>query len=356
VNLLNYSLKHGYSFQRWQNIVNVMIQKDPGTTKMHRLPVIHIYGANYNLLLGFKWRQMLHHGEKNQTIHQGQHGGRPGHEATTLILMEGLKNDIAYASRKSLINFNNDAASCYDRIIPALASLLERGQGLHRNVIFVNARTLKQAKYKLRTSTGVSAKFYSHCHAFPIYGTGQGSGNSPFIWCIISSTLFRCHEAKSHGATFSTPDKSTSVSLSMVGFVDDSTGQVNDFDNPIQPTPKELSEIMKHEAKLWNDLLWISGGLLELDKCSYHHIHFDFDVDGNASLRLGHVGPPITIPDNQSHAQIQIPSKSVLNSQKTLGHYKAPTGTGATQLQILKKKSNTLGQQVSTGPFNKHDA
>jgi hypothetical protein len=101
----------------------------------------------------------------------------------------------------------------------------------------------------------------------------------------------------------------------MVGFVDNSTGQVNDFDNPIQPTPKELcSEIMKHNAKLWNDLLWISGGLLELDKCSYHHIHFDFDVDGNASLRLGHVGPPITIPDNQSHAQIQIPSKSVLNS------------------------------------------
>jgi hypothetical protein len=36
----------------------------------------------------------------------------------------------------------------------------------------------------------------------------------------------------------------------MVGFVDDSTGQVNDFDNPIQPTPKELSEIMKDDAKL----------------------------------------------------------------------------------------------------------
>jgi hypothetical protein len=88
----------------------------------------------------------------------------------------------------------NDAASCYDRIIPALASLLGRGQGLHRNVIFVNARTLKEAKYKLRTSTGVSAEFFFHCHAFPIYGTGQGSVNSPVIWCIISSTLFRLLE------------------------------------------------------------------------------------------------------------------------------------------------------------------
>ena len=121
-------------------------------------------------------------------------------------------------------------------------------------------------------------------------------------------------------------------------------------------TPEELSEIMKHDAKLWNDLLWISGGLLELDKCSYHHIHFDFDNDGNASPRLGHVGPPITIPDNQSHANIEIPSKCVVNPHKTLGHYKAPSGNGASQLRILKNKSNTLGQQVSNGPFNKHDA
>jgi hypothetical protein len=125
----------------------------------------------------------------------------------------------------------------------------------------VNACTLKEAKYKLCTSTGVFvAEFYSHCYAFPIYGTGQGSGNSPIIWCIITSTLFRCHEAKSHGATFSSPNKSTSVSLSMIGLGNGSTGQVNNFENPTQPTPEELSVIMKLDAKLWNDLFWISGG------------------------------------------------------------------------------------------------
>ncbi len=170
-----------FSFPRWQNIVNVMIQKDPGNTKIHRLRVIHLYEADYNFLLGFKWRQLLHHGEENKTIHQGQHGGRPGHEATTLVFMEELKNNISYATRKSLINLDNDAASCYNEIIPALASLLGRSHGLHRNVIFVNARTLKEAKFKLRTSTGISDAYYSHCHTFPIYGTGQGSGNSPVI-------------------------------------------------------------------------------------------------------------------------------------------------------------------------------
>jgi hypothetical protein len=147
-----------------------------------------------------------------------------------------------------------------------------------------------------------------------------------------------------------------SVALSMVGFIDDSTGQINDFKSHAQPTPEELSEFMRHDAKLWNDLLWISGGLLELSKCSYHHIHFDFDTYCNATPRLGPMWPPINILDNQTNAKIIIPSKSVTNPHKTLGHYEAPTANSAMQLSILKTKSNKLGKQASTGPFNSRDA
>jgi hypothetical protein len=52
----------------------------------------------------------------------------------------------------------------------------------------------------------------------------------------------------------------------MVGFVDDSTGQVNHFAANIQPTPDALAELMKIDAQLWSDLLWVSGGRLELPK------------------------------------------------------------------------------------------
>ena len=53
--LLNYSLKFSHSYKPWRTIVNVMILKEPGNTKIHRLRVIHIYEADYNLLLGVKW-------------------------------------------------------------------------------------------------------------------------------------------------------------------------------------------------------------------------------------------------------------------------------------------------------------
>jgi hypothetical protein len=106
--------------------------------------------------------------------------------------------------------------------------------------VFVHAKTLEETKYKLKTRLGVSDEFYANCQAFPIYGTGQGSGNSPAIWCIVSSVLFSCHQEKAYGAFFCTPDKQTSVSLSMIGFVDDSTGQVNSFHDANQPTPEFL--------------------------------------------------------------------------------------------------------------------
>ena len=133
---------------------------------------------------------MLHDSDRAEVRHRGHFGGRPGCDALTPVFMEELKNEISHASRKSLINFDNDAASCYDRIIPALASLIGCKHGIHKHVVFMNARTLKEAKYKLKTLLGVSDEFYQNCTAYPIYGTGQGSVNSPVIWLIVSSTLF----------------------------------------------------------------------------------------------------------------------------------------------------------------------
>ena len=119
--------------------------------------------------------------EIRNTIHKGQVGGRAGHDANTLTFMEEMKNEISHCSQKPLINFDNDAAACYDRIIPNVANLIGRKKGLHRNITFVHAKTLVEVKLKLKTALGVSDDYYQHCNMFPIYGTGQGSTNSPTI-------------------------------------------------------------------------------------------------------------------------------------------------------------------------------
>eukprot|EP00957_Ditylum_brightwellii_P087289 6643414-Ditylum_brightwellii.AAC.1 len=78
---------------------------------------------------------------------------------------------------------------------------------------------------------GVSDDFYQHCEAFPVYGTGQGSTNSPIIWLIISSALFNIHNRLGNGATFCDTLQHVEVHIALVGFVIDTTGQSNDFQN-----------------------------------------------------------------------------------------------------------------------------
>jgi hypothetical protein len=164
-----------------------MILKEGHNHRIHRLRVLYLFESDYNLILGVKWRQLMCHAESHQTLNAGQYGSRSGREATGLNLLEVLKNEISHCSRKALLNLDNDA-SCYDRIIVALSSLINRKYGQHRQIVLVNASTLKHAKYKLKTELGVSKQGYSTCTLFPLHGIGQGSGNSPLIWCFISST------------------------------------------------------------------------------------------------------------------------------------------------------------------------
>ena len=95
--------------------------------------------------------------------------------------------------------------------------------GIHKDIVFVHASTLKEAEFKLKTSRKVSDTSYKHCLKFPIHGTGQGSTNSPIIWCFISSVAFTAHDDHAHGMTFSSPDASVFARINIVGFVDDST-------------------------------------------------------------------------------------------------------------------------------------
>eukprot|EP00957_Ditylum_brightwellii_P089964 6851272-Ditylum_brightwellii.AAC.1 len=151
------------------------MQKDKGNNKIHRICVIHTYKADHSVMTRIIWHNLIKSSEEQQTLNNNQVGGCAGRDANTMTLMKELKTDISQCSQKALINFDNDAALCYDRIIPNLANLIGKKKGLHRNITFVHAKILSKAKYKLKTVLGVSEDFYQHCTAFPIYGTGQGS-------------------------------------------------------------------------------------------------------------------------------------------------------------------------------------
>jgi hypothetical protein len=99
LDLLNYAIRHSYSYKRWHKVATFMIRKDPQASKIHRLRVIHMCEADLNLLLGVKWRSLTHHCMDNDLLHHGQFGGLPGRS----VFLEELQWETARASRRSLL-------------------------------------------------------------------------------------------------------------------------------------------------------------------------------------------------------------------------------------------------------------
>ena len=123
LSLINYALERGYSYKRWQQIVNSVLFKDPDNVRLHRTRIIHIYEADFNLAMGLKWRVATLQAEDLHTLNDGQYGSRTGRSAVEPVYIEELQCEISRATRKPLVLTNYDASSCYDRIIPNLGMI-----------------------------------------------------------------------------------------------------------------------------------------------------------------------------------------------------------------------------------------
>jgi hypothetical protein len=126
-------------------------QKERGNHKIHRLQVIHIYDADYNLLLCIKWQQAAQQASVHQHLHPCQNGSAPGKTAQDVVFAEELEHEISHATRTHLGKFGNDATSCYDRIHCFLANIVSQKHGLDQKICTVQGAALAQAKCHLRT-------------------------------------------------------------------------------------------------------------------------------------------------------------------------------------------------------------
>lgn len=347
--LMNYAIKHEYVYDRWLSVVNMMILKEEGNTKVHRLRVLHLYEADYNLLLGVKWRKLMHHAVDNNLLHDSQYGGVPGRDSITPVLITEMQYEITRATRKALVTLDFDATSCYDRIIESVASLAARSYGQNKSLCFIHASHLREARYLLKTQMGVSTEEFKHSRLFPIYGTGQGSANSPVIWCLISNRLFEAHETHSHGATFQSPDGQYKVQVNMIGFVDDTYSAVNMFDEK-KDRIEEILKKAQFDAQLWSDLLNSSGGALELPKVKFHVIHFGFDNTGKPVMLEPEEHHRIEVDGNDGDGRVELRPLGPHQARKMLGCHKEPSGTNKQAFEQVELNAMKKAKKV----YNSH--
>ena len=356
--LINYALERGYSYSRWQSIINTILFKEENNIRIHRTRVIHIYEADYNLVLSLKWRIAVYQAEALKVLNEGQYGSRPRRNAIDPVMIEEMQLEISRLSRRMFIQVNYDATACYDRIIPNLAMLASQKFGVHPMVTKCNATTLQKAKYKVRTELGISEEAYSHCLEDPIYGIGQGAGNSSNHWGFITSAAYDAYDTKATPATYQHPDRTNVTKVSIVGFVDDNNGQANKFDGPQNTEELQwLVEKSQENARLWAGLLEATGGALELSKCSYHIVFWKFSMQGAPILtNTSSEVQPIEVMDPYTNSCQPLQYLSPYTAHKTLGYYKEPAGIQKAQFDKLLEKSDGITSFLWKTPLNRIEA
>lgn len=145
-------------------------------------------------------------------------------------------------------------------------------------------------------------------------------------------------------AQYNTPDQSRHIELGMIGYADDSNGQTNNFyDTVCDATSLKVKDRMKNNANVWSTLLGISGGALELSKCSYHLVSCKFALSGVSVLcNEKEMFGGVLVTDALTGEEHELQYLPPYEAHKTLGHYKKPTGIQATQYQKLLEKRNEL--------------
>jgi hypothetical protein len=188
----------------------------------------------------------------------------------------------------------------------------------------------------------------------PVYGTGQGSCSSPPIWLQICSILFDCHNQRSYGASYCTPDRTLHFQAGMTGFVDDTKGQTNDMTESTPLPLRQLIDRMQSDAQLWGDLLHVSGGALEIPKCNYYVMQWRFQPSGIPTLETN-VNTTLRIENGNRTAIVTLTNDAITITHKTLGTWKSAARDQIKQVSVMTEKSIEYSRTIMSSPVTRVD-
>jgi len=98
------------------------LEKEPGNPRIDKLQTLHLFEADYNLLL--KWHSLmgfLPQAKQAGQIHDSQGGGRQGCSVINLACKKIVLYDHIHITRTNAINISKDIVKCFDGMIKVCA-------------------------------------------------------------------------------------------------------------------------------------------------------------------------------------------------------------------------------------------
>ena len=227
-------------------------------------------------------------------------GSRKHRSTLDVLFKRTLSLDIARQQRSNLAIFENDAESCYDRILVNIAMLSARILGVPTGAILAHSETVRLMKYNIKTIYGTSeARYQGTDQEQLLAGTGQGSRASPAVWLSICITLVLAYTKHApRGMKYSDPTGMVISERYADAFVDDTSLGFNDDPkermNIIATMLETLTKANAHNCG--NNYYLLQEAPWNYQNVSYQSIHWQWDKQGYSQQTLLHQGTTAPIP------------------------------------------------------------
>ncbi len=357
--MCHFPVKHGFAPKRWCESTNVMLEKIEGNPRLDKLRVIHLLEADFNYVLRLVWgKRLVSFAEDRGYLGEEQGGNRSGRKANDQCLEKILVYDNARLTRTALITIDNDAKSCYDRILRSLAMIACMSFGLPLCAALMHNKVHGSMKHRVKTAHGLSTDSYCGTAGALLGGTGQGSCASPSIWMIYSVTLLVAFERFAHGGMKvydpalldGAANAAARVVLYAIYYVDDGMPGVNE-DLLMAPLmgQSNLRSQASQLSQSWEKLLYGSGGALELPKCFSFQVFWKWNkgVPVLLSQDKNELEGNIKVVASQSGQQHILPNIDVTTGKRTLGLRISPAGSWKTEYNFRMTQSKELALQIA---------
>ena len=216
-----------------------------------------------------------------------QHGSRASKLCHSAVLNKQLTLEIHRYAKKPLAYIENDAVGCYDRninavgcydrIINPLVLLLLRILGLSSTTTASIAATWEKTYHRIKSLYGVSSESYTNHPEKLLYGPGQGSTIGPLLWPLCFLLIFHSLSTTSPAIYLNSVDQTRPITYIGEAFVDDSGLGTNKTKADLGDLISKLNIL----AQSWEKLLYSTGGALNLSKCFWFLLSWNW-VGGKA--------------------------------------------------------------------------
>ena len=209
-NMTSIALLNEKPLTRWLTSIVVLLPKDIGRPKIHRLRIINTYKSEYNLVLKyFLPKQGMHKAKSNQWLGNNQTGGRKNFCAIETGTIDQLIIETHRLTKYPLCLHQDNAMGCYDRIIRSHAILSSRKFGIPDNICKVYSIAYDLMHFKPQINNNISMTSYSSTAELICHEADQGVGNSGTNWTFISILIIAVVEDVSQGCIINLPRRNT---------------------------------------------------------------------------------------------------------------------------------------------------